>query len=306
MDNKKYNFIFIVFIGLFLIFFISGCTVTEENIDEVAAKMQDAYNNINTIQFHQVQTFKIDPKESSQENLEDDLKRGAILSEGYLITKFVTDVYIEKPDKEKIDYSRTEGYMVDQISKLIAGNEMYEEFSDRIYKFTCVEQIRKEPNFLKNLQDILNKHKLELVGTETIFDREAYKIKLETDQFMWIDKETYLPLKEVTNLYEIIYSNYRINEDLSDSIFFPPSNKKLIEQGCPLEKKVSEAPESGEEPPPAKTIPGESPTTLPRKTIVEGEPCDAESFNDGIACYDYCISIGKNAASCGEGICKCI
>ena len=240
--NKKYYFIFI---GLFLIFLISGCTITEENIDKVAAKMQEVYDKINTIQVHQEQTFKVkyNPEESSQENLKNDIERGAILSEGHIITKFVTDISIKKPDKEKIYYSRTEGYITDQISTLIVGNVMYDERVNTIFKFDCSEQIRKEPNFLEYLQQILNKHKLELVGTETISGKEAYKIKLEPNEFIWIDKETYLPLKEVTNLYETIYSDYKINEDIPDSIFSPPSNKKIIEQVCLSDKNAFETPQ---------------------------------------------------------------
>ncbi|MBI3034701.1 outer membrane lipoprotein carrier protein LolA [Candidatus Woesearchaeota archaeon] len=308
MNNEKYNLIFIVFIALFLIFLISGCTITEENVDEIAAKMQEAYDKINTLKVHKEEIFKVkyNPEEMSQENLNNDIRRGAVLSGGYIITKFVTDTFIEKPGKEKTEFSRNEGYIADQISKLIIENELYEEFADKTYRFTCAEQIRKEPNFVKYLKDILNKYNnMELAGKETISGKEAYKLKLETDHFIWIDKGTYLPLRESNGLNEVVYSNYKINEAIQDSIFSTPSNKKLIEQGCPSEKKVPKASESAEEQLPAKPALEEAPAAIPRKTMVEGDTCDAQSTKDVIACTDYCISIGKNVMSCDEGACKC-
>jgi len=236
-------------IGLFLIILISGCNVTEENVDKVAAQMQEVYDNINTIQVHKEEVFKHehDPDNVIEENLREDLERGAYISEGYMIIKFVTDIYIEKPDKEKIEYSRTEGYRGNKVLKLTIGNNMYDEEEDIIFISKCATQIRKEPNFIDYLKGILNKYNLELVGKETISDRKSYKIKLEPNHFIWIDTETLLPLKEVNDLvYELIYSNYKINEDIPDIIFSPPSsNKEIIETDCP--SGIAEAEEKGVE-----------------------------------------------------------
>lgn len=45
--------------------------------------------------------------------------------------------------------------------------------------------------------------------------------------------------------------------------------------------------------------------STPKRSMKEGDSCNAQSSDDIVACSDYCISIGKNIVSCENGTCSC-
>jgi outer membrane lipoprotein-sorting protein len=212
---KKYSFIVLVL----SIILVSGCTtLTEENIDIVAAQMQEIYDGIDTIQVRIEQTGFADD--------------GSIYSES------VTIKYVDKlANKRKMEF--VEGYFRDagKITNLWIGNDYYDERENLVYYYSCSTNVFDEPDFIDELRSMLSKwSSIELIGTEIIDGSEAYKIRLgeeNEEHYIWIDKGRYLPIKELfTGQLEKTFSDYAVNGDIPDEIFSLPSDKEIIEKSC--------------------------------------------------------------------------
>ena len=219
-----------------------GCvTPDSENIDVVANKMQEVYSSINTIQAVEKTTQTIHPptydegegpsgeRESSGQEIGWPPHwriKNAMLPQTITIT---TQIYFEKEDKEKrvFDYSLSSDYFIEMpLSRLILGEKAYFDMRDGI-KAGCYSG-NLVPNFRELLLGLIKKFPdMKLVGIEEISGRLAYKIELDAHHYVWIDKETYFPLKLLQGSMETIYSDFKINEPLPTNIFDIPAKLNI-------------------------------------------------------------------------------
>ena len=193
-------------------FLAKNLKLSDNNIEFIAKKMLESYNNINTVQFHFEQTgFE---KNDSPASL------------------FITNEYLDKvKNKKKIEFLSVEG----KVANLWIGENYYDIREDKIYKYSCPSNVFDAPDFVAELKSMMRKWgSIELVGVETIKDSETYKIQLgEEGHYIWIDQIYYLPVKEFFGEnYERNYSNYIINGNFSESVFSVPSGISIIEKGC--------------------------------------------------------------------------
>ena len=221
--GTRYLFIVILLITVM----ISGCTsVSEGNIDAVAQKMQDTYDNINPIRV-----------EITRENFEKGTK-GIFQSISTVVIKSV-----EKPDKQKITFS--EGFANKKVANIWVKNKFYDEREDKIFYYNCESNVFDKPDFVDELKSMLSKWgSIELVGSEVINEKNTHKIMLGKESkghYIWINKENFLPVKEkFAGQYEKTYTYISVNEDILDSVFEPGDGKETIQKGCDDEEEEVE------------------------------------------------------------------
>ena len=190
-----------------IILIISACVpekITQENVLEIVAKMNENYKNISTLIYMEEATFKTkilsyeefseksitrnekgievtrDEKEMKESydtyktNLEKDVAEGiSKISNNILITIIERTVHIKKPGKYIIDTP---------ISKqIVVSTPDYNYIKDNgeVRQFPCPkEKIIIDYDFLKMLDSLTKKYDLTYIGIEEVSERKAYKFDL--------------------------------------------------------------------------------------------------------------------------------
>ena len=205
----------------FWAFLAIDLTQADISIEELIENMLNSYYAINTLQFH--------------------FEQFGLSEDGTVTSSITTDDYIDKlNNRVKKDFSGTD--LGGKVANIWVNDDYYDERTDIVYHFSCPSNVL-EKNFADELIAILTKWpSLELVGIENINGRDAYKIgDDDTSHYLWIDQENYFPVRELfEGNFEKAYSDYIINEEISDDVFSPTEGKVISEQGCDDEESVSD------------------------------------------------------------------
>jgi len=204
----------------------SGCTVSagdETSIKDLASKMGQAYNQIETIQFKETH-----------------------------VTDSAPQVIMHYEDKtaKKLKLEFLDGFENHWANMWIGDDYYIVSFdpSNKSTKMTCPSNVFDQPDFVDEIKSSLTKWgDGTLAGTETVNGVEAYKIELKDEKTgnmsnIWIGKENFLPVREQfgseKNLVTNDYTEYAVNQKIPDSVFKIPAPENTAIKGCESENEL--------------------------------------------------------------------
>ncbi|CAB3288994.1 Outer membrane lipoprotein carrier protein LolA [Methanocaldococcus lauensis] len=206
----KYKYIFL---SLFLVVgvFFAGCT-QQMNADEIAKKMQEKYNNINTMEGNMMITLTVNG-----------------------ITKSVEYNYaFKKPNKF---------YMENKDMLIVSDGKIMYIYDKKSNKYMKTEINGEEnpynPDYGKFIKNMLKLYDVKYLGEETYDNKKCYVLELISKKDptikikMYVDENYWQPLKIESKDMTIEYKNVKFNVDIPDSkfIFTPPKGAELIGSG---------------------------------------------------------------------------
>jgi len=216
--------------------------------------MEKAYSQIVTLQYKEDRTSETSPKYSRSFHIDKPQQKMKISATGVTLElETFTQIWTGNDYYNIKDYSGDE---FDTITKATCPGpaftlgyreEIFEELISTIRKFSPVEVVGKETI---NGREAL---KISLGGKQCIrFSGSPQEINLldkgsqtgtceeyiEGQHFLWLDAQNYLPLKESNPpAFEVVYTDYKINEDIPSNIFTPPQGE-ITEVSCSEDEEV--------------------------------------------------------------------
>ena len=221
-----------ILIGLILIilsFLVTGCTLTQKNVDIIAKQLQEKYDNINSYQ------AKVTYDDS------------------------VRLVQVKRPDKYKdilIDPSKGgQSFICDDNVKI--EYDLYPPEANKFFNYDCTKDVKEFFNIMDLIKELANYENK--ISWDKLNGEEAIKVEITTevtDSFgkdigtqeitAWFNKENYQLLKvamkvepqsgikpeQIEKPFVALYSGLELNKDIPNSEFelvIPPAITRICE-----------------------------------------------------------------------------
>ncbi|AIJ06055.1 outer membrane lipoprotein carrier protein LolA [Methanocaldococcus bathoardescens] len=205
--NYKY-----LILSLFLIVgvFFSGCT-QQMTADEIAKKMQEKYEAINTMEGNLVMTLNVNGK----------------------IETIQYKYSFKKPNKY---YMENDDVLIVSDGKIMY---LYDKKSNKYMKTEISGENPYNPDYGKFIKEMLNEYDVKYLGEENYDNKKCYVLELTSKKDptikikMYVDEDYWQPLKIETKDMIIEYKNVKFDVDIPDSkfTFTPPEGAELISSG---------------------------------------------------------------------------
>ena len=202
------------------VLFISGCTITPENIDEIAEHIQDKYDSVNS--------YRADITSATSEGFSKKVLRE-----------------IERPDKYKdlkYEFDEKEHNTFEICNGNVRWNYVSEDYTiTKTLAYNCTKTVSDYFLVFDVVRSIFEYNYT--ITEEMLNGTEVYKIflvPLDTDASgtiytLWFDKENYQLVKSIIDFQDHIqtdeYNNLELNIDIPESEFEPdiPTGVEICE-----------------------------------------------------------------------------